>query len=342
MKPQISSRDLKSLSLFLDGQLSPTERQRQERRLQGNQALSQALNEMRQTRTLLRSMPKRRAPHNFTLSPQMIEVRGRKPIFPVMGFVSALASILFVLVLAGDLTGLFTSSTKSVALQPMPMLEAAAPTLESAQEKRAQSEIADSSTPAETQAEAAQAMKAIAPASDETVAGPSDTLPPALLGAGQETNVIAAPTLEGMYAKEAPEPEVNAPGEPSTPEGTPTRDGFENELESMASPTEDEGPLPAQAKQAGTDLTPPALSENATPTMEMVGAVGLSEPSSEGAGVSQGEAAEQGQNMGVRAEESSFGGQTSQFILRLFEVIFAVTALITAAVFFFQRRKTIA
>ena len=340
MKPQISSHDLKSLSLFLDGQLTLAERQRLEKRLQGNQVLSQALNEMQQTRTLLRSMPKRRAPHNFTLSPQMVEVRGRRPVFPVMGFVSALASILFVLVLAGDLTGFFTSSTKSVALQPMPMMEAAAPTLESAQEERAQSEINNSPVPTETKAEEAQAMKAIAPASDETGTESSDSLPPALLEAGQETIVTAAPTLEGIFAKEAPVPEANAPGESSTPEGTPTRDGFEDELESMASSNEEEVPLQAQAKQAGSDLTPPALSQDATSATELVGGVDLSEPSAEGAGVSQGEAAEQGQNMGVRAGESSFEGQTLPIILRIFEVIFAVTALLTAAVFFFQRRKT--
>jgi hypothetical protein len=303
VKPQISSRDLKSLSLFLDGQLSTAEGQDLERRLKGNLALRQALTEMQQTRTLLRSMPKRRAPHNFTLSPQMIEVRGRRPVFPVMGFVSALASLLFVLVLAGDLTGIFTSSTKSVALQTMPMLEAAAPTLGSAQEEREQAEIKDSSIPAETQAEEVQAMKAMAPASDETEAVSSEAFPPALTGAGQETNGTAAPTLEEMYAKEAP--------------------------------------LQGQAKQAGTDLTPTALSENATPATERVGAADLSEPSSEGAGVSQDEAGEQGQNTGVRADDSSFGGQTSQTILRIFEVIFAVTALITATLFFSQRRKTI-
>jgi hypothetical protein len=201
-----------------------------------------------------------------------------------------------------------------VALQTMPMLEAAAPTLGSAQEKREQAEINDSSTPAETQVEEAQAMKAMAPASDETGAESSEALAPGVMGAGQETNGTAAPILEGMYAKEAPAPEVNAPGETSTPEGTPARDGFENELESMASPTEEEAPVQAQAKQAGTDLTPPALSENATPATEMVGAVDLSEPASE--------------------------GQTSQIILRIFEVIFAVTALITATLFFSQRRKT--
>jgi hypothetical protein len=312
MKPQISSRDLNSLSLFLDGQLSPAERQRLERRLEGNHALRQALIEMQQTRTLLRSMPKRRAPHNFTLSPQMVGVRERRSVFPVMGFVSALASILFVLVLAGDLTGIFTSSTRSVALQAMPMVEAAAPTLEAAQEKRAQPESSDSPTPAETQAQEAQALKAIAPPSDETGAEPSDTLPPALMGAGQEASATATPEV-----------------------------GFEHESQPMVSPTGVEGPIQAQAKQAGTDLTPPALSQNAAPATEVVGAVELSEPSSEQADVSQGEAGEQGQNAGVSAKESSLGGQTPQFILRIFEVIFAVTALITAVLFFSQRRKTI-
>jgi len=296
MKPQISSRNLKSLSLFLDGQLSPAERQRLERRLQGEQALRQALDEMQQTRMLLRSTPRRRAPHNFTLSPQMIGKRERRFVFPVMGFVSALASILFVLVLAGDLTGIFTSSTKSVALQPMPILEAAAPTREFAQEGSAQSEISNSSTPAETQAEEAQALKAIAPAADESGTGSSDTQPPALLGAAQETSVTATLAPEGMYANEAPAPEVNVSGETSTLEGTPAT--------------------------------------------EVAGAVELSDTSSEPAGASQGESSEQDQNMRVRATERSFEGQTSQFILRIFEVIFAVTALITAALFFYQRRKT--
>jgi hypothetical protein len=50
MKPQISSRDLKALSLFLDDQLTLAERQHLETRLKGDQALNQALLEMQQTR----------------------------------------------------------------------------------------------------------------------------------------------------------------------------------------------------------------------------------------------------------------------------------------------------
>jgi hypothetical protein len=337
MKPQISSRDLKSLSLFLDGQLSKAGRQRLESRLQGDQALRHALNELRQTRALLRRTPQARAPHNFTLTPEMIGIKERRPVFPVMGFVSALASILFVLVLAGDLLGRGTSSTKQVAMQSMPMLEAAAPTPGIGEEKRAQSEIGNASTPSETQSEDAQALKAIAPAADETGVEPSDTLPLALLGTEQELSVTATPALAGVYAKEAPASGVVSPGETNTPEGTPVMGAIESESQPMASPTNEVAPPQAQVE---TELTPQALSQNAAPATEMA-ADKLSDASTEGTGVSQGEAEELGQNVGLREEARSIEGQRLQSILRILEVVLALTALTTAALFLIQRRKKI-
>jgi hypothetical protein len=216
-----------------------------------------------------------------------------------MGFVSALASILFVLVLASDLLGGFTSSTKQVAMQSLPMMEAAAPTAGVAEEKRAQSKMNNTSTPAGTQIEEAQALKAFSPATDET-------------GADQELSETATPALGGMYAEEAPALGVVSPGETSTPASTLVMDGVEAESQPMASPTNQVVPPQAQIE---TELTPQALSQNAPPATEIAAAGERSDTSSE--------------------------GQKPLSILRILEVTLALTALITAALFFVQKRKTV-
>ena len=307
MKPQISSRDLKSLSLFLDDQLSAAERQRLERRLQED--------EMRQTRKLLRSVPRLRAPRNFTLTPQMVGLQERKPFFSVMGFVAALASFLFVLVLAGDLLGASTSLTKQLVMQPM--LEAAASTPGMAEEARAESEITASVIPEETQVEGAMALKAIAPPSDETEAESSDTLSSEGLGAGQEIKGTSTPALEQNYAKEAPAPAAIAPLESSIPEGIPTMD-------------EHDAALTAQAS-----------SQNGMSSTEVSGAAGFSDTPSAKSGISQDEAGIRSEVLGTKQVDKPIEGQTLRLIFRTLEVVFAVTALITVALFFIQRRKSI-
>jgi hypothetical protein len=311
MKPQISSRDLKSLSLFLDDQLSTTERQRLEHRLQEEQTLKRALDEMRQTRLLLRSVPRLRAPHSFTLTQQMLGIKERKPLFPVMGFVAALASFLFVLVLAGDLLGASASLTKQVAMQPV--LEAAIPTQAMADESRAQTEITAPSVPEETQAEGAMALKAIAPPSDVLQTESSQTLSSDVLGAGQEMG--GTPTLEENYAKEAPAPAAIAPLETSTPEGTATLD-------------ENEAALTAQAP-----------SQNQMLSTEMAGVAGFSDTPSVGPGISQDQTEVRNEVLAARPEEGPVEGPTLHFTLRVLEAVLAVTALVTAALFFIQRRK---
>ena len=60
-----SSRDLEQLSAYLDGQLSRSDRSRLEARIHSDPAFASALEELRQTRALLRHTPQRRAPRNF-------------------------------------------------------------------------------------------------------------------------------------------------------------------------------------------------------------------------------------------------------------------------------------
>ena len=111
VKNPLSSRDLELLSSYLDRQLSSQEQRRLEERLKLNPALQSALDELRRTRVILRSLPKVRAPRNFTLTPAMIPARRRQPYFGLSfnwATVSALATFFLVTFFAGDFLGLFS------------------------------------------------------------------------------------------------------------------------------------------------------------------------------------------------------------------------------------------
>ena len=66
MTTPISDRDWEAISAYLDGELNPKERARLDARLQANADLRAALEDLRRTRTVLRSQPRLHAPRNFT------------------------------------------------------------------------------------------------------------------------------------------------------------------------------------------------------------------------------------------------------------------------------------
>jgi len=106
MADSYSPRELEQLSAYLDGQLSARERARLESRLWQDPALRNALDELDRTRQALRSLPRLRAPRNFTLTPQMVGQRRVAPrLYPAFGFVSALAMLLLLGILIFDLLG---------------------------------------------------------------------------------------------------------------------------------------------------------------------------------------------------------------------------------------------
>jgi anti-sigma factor RsiW len=166
MKTQITGREWEDLSAYLDGQLSPRQSARLEEKLQARADLRAALNELNQTRSVLRSQPAVRAPRNFTLTPKMVGARQAPPrsfqLFPAMRLASVLAVALFILVLAGDLlTGGRQPGLVPVAYQPEQM-SAPAVALESAPEAAAVQTEAVMEAPAPTEAPA-QAKMAEAP-----------------------------------------------------------------------------------------------------------------------------------------------------------------------------------
>jgi hypothetical protein len=91
----MNRRDMELLSSYLDGQLKPSETARLEARLSTDPGLRAVLDDLRSARGLLRQLPLRKAPRNFTLTPKMV---GKNPplprSYPAFRFVTALASLL--------------------------------------------------------------------------------------------------------------------------------------------------------------------------------------------------------------------------------------------------------
>jgi hypothetical protein len=91
----MNRRDMELLSSYLDGQLKPSDSARLEARLASDADLRTVLDDLRAARGLLRQLPMRKAPRNFTLTPKMV---GKNPplprSYPAFRFVTALASLM--------------------------------------------------------------------------------------------------------------------------------------------------------------------------------------------------------------------------------------------------------
>ncbi len=99
-------RDIEQLSAYLDGQLPQAETTSLESRLGADPALAAALEELRQARAVLRRTPRRRAPRNFTLTPQMAGIRPPLPrAVPAFSWASAVAMLLFIFTLGANWLG---------------------------------------------------------------------------------------------------------------------------------------------------------------------------------------------------------------------------------------------
>jgi ferric-dicitrate binding protein FerR (iron transport regulator) len=110
----MNQRDIERLSEYLDGRLDSSDSARLESRLASDPALASALDALREPRALLRRMPHRRAPRNFTLTPKMV---GRRPplprSYPVFRFATALATLLFGLSFITNQVGQLAASAPS-------------------------------------------------------------------------------------------------------------------------------------------------------------------------------------------------------------------------------------
>jgi anti-sigma factor RsiW len=94
-------RDVELLSAYLDGQLNPSDSARLESRLKSDSNLRRVMDDLRAARGLLRQLPERKAPRNFTLTRKMIGAKPPLPrAYPTFRFASAFAMVLLLLTFA--------------------------------------------------------------------------------------------------------------------------------------------------------------------------------------------------------------------------------------------------
>ena len=109
-------RDVELLSAYLDGRLKPSDATRLESRLSADPALRATLEDLRQTRGLLRKLPQRRAPRDFRLTPKMAGIRAPEPrSVPIFRFATALAGLLFMAAVALNALTPFAASHLTAA-----------------------------------------------------------------------------------------------------------------------------------------------------------------------------------------------------------------------------------
>ncbi len=108
--------DAELLSAYLDGKLSPAEISRIESRLKTDPELRLVIEDLRQARAILRQLPQRRAPRNFTLTPKMAGIKPPLPrIFPIFQFASAISAILLIFTFAFNLSAPIAATMQAAA-----------------------------------------------------------------------------------------------------------------------------------------------------------------------------------------------------------------------------------
>lgn len=96
-------RDIEQLSSYLDGQLNPSDSARIESRISSDPELASVYNDLRAARGILRKLPARKAPRNFTLTRQMVGLKPPVPkSYPFFRLSSAFATILLMLTFAAN------------------------------------------------------------------------------------------------------------------------------------------------------------------------------------------------------------------------------------------------
>jgi anti-sigma factor RsiW len=111
-----SFRDVELISALLDGQLPQQDVARLQLRIVSDPELTAIYQQLSKSRALLRKLPARCAPRNFTLTPKMAGVKAPTPrVFPLFRFASAFASLLLVLTFAANGLGQLAANAPAAA-----------------------------------------------------------------------------------------------------------------------------------------------------------------------------------------------------------------------------------
>ncbi len=191
-------RDIENLSAYIDGQLNAADAARLEARLKTDHELESALRDLSATRNILRKLPARKAPRNFTLTRQMVGLKPPLPrTYPLFRFATVFAAVLFMCS--------FTATT----LSPLVSFGAAAPAAAPAFGMGGGGGCDDCEAPAATE----EALFASEAATEEAFA--FDTAPVGTLEAAPlETETVRI--AETPTAKEVPEEAAAQEAAPET------------------------------------------------------------------------------------------------------------------------------
>ncbi len=128
MNKSILEHDLELLSSYLDDQLSPSEQKLVETRLESDSTYKEAFEKLRRTCLILRSLPQRPAPRNFTLSAEVNKKKVNIPsFFQIFRLSSAVAVLGLVILLVFDFLPFFGQSVINQNLEVAQAPAAAAP-----------------------------------------------------------------------------------------------------------------------------------------------------------------------------------------------------------------------
>ncbi len=196
---QPSFRDVELLSAYLDGQLSQVDSARLESRIKTDPGLGSVYDDLRQSRSLLRKLPARRAPRNFTLTPKMAGIKPPLPrAFPIFRLASALAAILLFFSYIVNLSVPAIAALRVAAPAPAFGMGGAGPGEEPS------AAMAPAATEAFAPAEAATAAPAMAETATQEVLAQQDN---AILQATAESILPGAQRKFDPYAQNSAERE---------------------------------------------------------------------------------------------------------------------------------------
>jgi anti-sigma factor RsiW len=183
----MNRRDLELLSSYLDGELSTSDSTRLEARLKTDPQLVSVLDDLRAARSLLRKLPKRRAPRNFTLTRRMVGLNPPLPrSYPAFRFATVVATLLF----------FFTFGINALAPQlAQPIGVGGGGGVE-------EPELFSAQAPAATEAPALEAAPTEAPAATEPTIGASDFAPQPTLAASEDDGARTATTPAAKAGEE--------------------------------------------------------------------------------------------------------------------------------------------
>jgi len=119
MAERLTDRDILLISAYLDERLSTSEKDRVKARVESDPLFNSTYREMAYTRRLLRALPQKRAPHNFTLSAAQVPASRRVPwLQPALSFVSIAAALLLVIVFSSSFLFGTSKGAAPVAMAP--------------------------------------------------------------------------------------------------------------------------------------------------------------------------------------------------------------------------------